>query len=166
MLRAAFFTQNLSTTHAADIRERGEILVPAGGGRTAFVDARDVGEAAAMVLAAADNHAYTNRAFELTGSEALTYDEVAVTLSRAVGHTIVYRHAGAVRFYRAMRARGYPRAFVGVLLALYTTARLGMADHLSPALATLLGRAPTTLAAFAAASADVWRIQAAQATDP
>ena len=155
MLRAAFFMQNLSTTHAADIREHSELLVPAGNGRTAFVDARDVG--AAIVLADPDATAYANRVFELTGSEALTYDEVAAILSRVLGRTIIYRHPGALRFYHAMRARGHSRTFVGVMVALYTTARLGMADHLSPELATLLGQAPTTFAAFAVSTADAWR---------
>lgn len=157
MLRAAFFMQNLSTTHAADIREHSELLVPAGDGRTAFVDARDVGAAAARVLADPDGTAYANRAFELTGTEAVTYDEVAAILSRVLGRPIVYCHPGALRFYRAMRARGHSRAFVGVMVALYTTARLGLADHLSPDLAMLLGRTPTTLAAFAEASVEVWR---------
>lgn len=40
-VRAAYLMQNLSTTHAPEIRERGEIWVPAGGGRTALVDARE-----------------------------------------------------------------------------------------------------------------------------
>lgn len=97
--------QNLSTTHAADIREHDEILVPADKGRTAFVDARDVGAAAAAALADPDGAAFRNRAFELTGTEAPTYDEVAAILSRVLGRTIVYRHPDALRFYRAMRAR-------------------------------------------------------------
>lgn len=48
-VRASFF--NLSTTHLADIRDRDEIMVPAGGGATAFVDAQDVGEVAAILSA-------------------------------------------------------------------------------------------------------------------
>jgi uncharacterized protein YbjT (DUF2867 family) len=49
-VRAAYFMENLSTTHAPEIRERGEIWVPAGGGRTAFVAARDVAAVAARAL--------------------------------------------------------------------------------------------------------------------
>ncbi len=51
----------------------------------------------------------------------------------------------------------FARVFVGVMVALYSTARLGLADHLSPDLALLLGKAPTTLSAFAEASVEVWR---------
>ena len=95
-LRAAFFMQNLSTVHAADIRDLGEILVPAGDGRTAFVDAHDVGEAAARVLLApAGDRTHANRGYELTSAEALTYDEVAATLTRVLGRPVAYRHPGA-----------------------------------------------------------------------
>lgn len=149
MLRAAFFMQNLSTTQAADIRERNKILVPAGDGRTAFVDARDVGMAAARVLTDDGQIRSGNRAYELTGREALTYDEVAAILSSACGREIRYGRPGLLRFYRAMRRRGHTRGMVTVMMALYSTARLGLAAHLSPDLGQLLGRAPTTLAQFA-----------------
>ena len=149
MLRAAFFMQNLSTTHAADIREQSEILVPAGDGRTAFVDARDVGAAAARVLAGDSRDRFMNRAYELTGREALTYHEVAAILSSACGRKIRYRRPGLLRFYRAMRRRGHTRGFVTVMMALYSTARIGLAAHLSPDLEMLLGHPPRTVVQFA-----------------
>ena len=148
LLRAAFFMQNLSTTHAPDIRELSEILVPAGNGRTAFVDARDVGAAAALVLTEGNHAKSANRAYELTGREALTYTEVASILSRASGRAISYNRPGLLRFYRAMRRRGHTRGFVTVMMALYSTARLGLAAHLSSDLETLLRRPPVTLAQF------------------
>ena len=148
-LRAAFFMQNLSSTHAADIREFDDVFVPAGHGRTAFVDARDVGAAAARVLQSHGADAFKNTAFELTGSEALTYDEVAAMLTRALGRPIGYSHPSVFSFYRRMRKRGYSRTFIAVMIALYTTSRVGMADHLSPELAQLLGRDAILFAAFA-----------------
>ena len=141
--------QDLSTTHAADIYELSETLVPAGNGRTAFVDARDVGAAAALVLIEAGPTRSANRAYELTGREALTYDEVAEILARAPGMPIRYSRPGLLRFYRAMRRRGHARGLVTVMMALYSTARLGLAAHLSPDLEMLLGRPPVTLAQFA-----------------
>jgi uncharacterized protein YbjT (DUF2867 family) len=152
LLRAAFFMQNLSTTHAADIRELSEILVPAGHGRTAFVDARDVGAAAAEVLMGRAPTPFASGAYELTGREAFTYDEVAAMLSVECGREIHYRRPSLLRFYRAMRRRGHARGFVAVMMALYSTARLGLAAHLSGDLELLLGRAPRTLRQFIAES--------------
>lgn len=41
-LRPSFFMQNLSTTHRDEIKTGSEIFVPAGRGKTSFVDARDI----------------------------------------------------------------------------------------------------------------------------
>ena len=41
-LRASYFMQNLSGVHRDDIRLRDEVFLPAGRGRTSFIDVRDV----------------------------------------------------------------------------------------------------------------------------
>jgi uncharacterized protein YbjT (DUF2867 family) len=51
ILRPGFFSQNIGDHYRRDILEDGRIYLPAGRGRAAFIDARDVGEAAAVVLA-------------------------------------------------------------------------------------------------------------------
>lgn len=50
MLRPAFFTQNLATAYRADIAEHDRIRLPAGSGRTSFVDTLDVARAAVVAL--------------------------------------------------------------------------------------------------------------------
>ena len=156
-LRAVFLMQNFSTTHAADVREHSEVLVPAGMGRTAFVDARDVAAAAAQSLTQSERASHAVAAFELTGRDALTYLEVAEIMTRALGRSIAYHSPGVVRFYRSMRARGYARAHVAVTLALYTTARVGLAADLSDDLEHLLGRPPISLEQFVDEHLAVWK---------
>lgn len=155
-LRAGYFAQNLLTVHRAEIRDRDELAVPAGRGRTAFVDTRDVAEAAAVVLTAPGAE-HERRAYELTGPAALTYTEVTATLSEVLGRAIHYVPTTPLEHLRRARAAGDPTGFALVTLALYTTARLGLAAHLSPELAALLGRPPRDLATFARDSAAAWR---------
>ena len=50
MLRCGFFMQNLNTTHLADIREHDDLFIPAGRGKTSFIDVRDIGAVAARIL--------------------------------------------------------------------------------------------------------------------
>lgn len=157
-LRAAFFMQNLSTTHARDIREHDVIFLPAGTGRTAFVDARDVAAAAAQLLLHSPAPGEC-MAYELTGLEAMSYDDAALVLTSILGRAISYENPGITSFYRRMRQRGRSRAFIAVMIALYTTARLGMAAHLSPDLERLLRRPPISFAEFARDFADSWRPQ-------
>ncbi len=145
-LRAGFFMQNLSTTHRADIHDEDRIVVPAGGGRTGFVDTRDIAEVAATFLL---DPVPESRAYELSGGEALTYHEVAGILSAELGREIRYERPGVFEFMRQMRRRGHPLPFVVVMTGIYTTARLGLAGRLTPDLGELLGRPPTPFERFA-----------------
>ena len=163
-LRPSFFMQNLSTTHRRDIAERNEIFVPAGGGRTSFVDTRDVGAAAVKVLT---EPGHTLQAYELTGREALTYAQVADLFSEVLQRPIVYADPSLGSFWRRMRGYGYPRAYVGVMMALYTVCRLGLAAQVRPELARLLGREPISLEQFIGDHADCWQgLEGARAPDP
>jgi uncharacterized protein YbjT (DUF2867 family) len=153
-LRPSFFMQNLSTTHRDDIREHDRIFVPAGRGRTSFVDARDVAAVAALTLTEAGHE---RRAYELTGPEALDYARVAEVFGRVLGRPIRYADPSLPRFWTRMRARGYPAGFVAVMIGLYTVARLGLAARVTPELGRLLGRPPIALERFVRDHAECWR---------
>jgi len=145
-LRPSFFMQNLSTTHRADICENDEVFVPAGKGRTNFIDVADIGEAAAVVLT---TPGHDHKAYELTGSQALTYAEVAEILSSSIGRRITYPRPSSKQFKARMKAAGHDDEFVSVMAAIYAIAKLGMAAGTSDELEKLIGRKPTTLAQWA-----------------
>lgn len=153
-LRPSFFMQNLSTTHRADIRERGEIPVPAGVGKTSFIDARDIAAVAAKVLT---EPGHLNCAHPLTGGEALDYAAVARIFTEVLGRPIAYRRPSLLTFARHMRGRGLDWGFILVMAGIYTTARLGLAGAITPDTATLLGRAPITMRQFVADNRACWR---------
>jgi nucleoside-diphosphate-sugar epimerase len=142
MLRCGFFMQNLNTTHRTDVVEHNDLFVPAGGSRTAFIDARDIGAVAARVLTE-DGH--EGQAYSLTGSEALTYHEVAAIMSEELGRPITYSSPSLAAFARRMRRRGHSWSYVGVMEGVYLTTRLGMAATVQPDAAALLGRRPITM---------------------
>ncbi|RKN38696.1 SDR family oxidoreductase [Micromonospora endolithica] len=152
-VRAAFFMQNLSTTHASAIRDRSRIVLPAGRGRTAFVDVRDVASVAALALSE-DRH--VGRAYTLTGSQALTYAEVADLIGAELGRPVRYVPTGPLRYLRAARADGMAWGMALVTLALYTTCRLGFADGLTDDVRTLLGREPIDFSRFAHDERAAW----------
>ena len=129
-------------------------MVPAGSGRTAFVDVRDLAAVAALTLTGA-GHAW--RAYELTSAEALTYDEVARILSEVLGRTVRYPHPNVIQFWERMHERHQPVGYVLVMTALYAVAALGRAGHLSDDTRRLLGRDPLTFRQFAEDVAGVWR---------
>jgi uncharacterized protein YbjT (DUF2867 family) len=144
-LRPSFFLQNLSTTHLQDILERNDLFVPAGSGRTSFIDARDI---AAVAVRALSLPHVVNGGIDLTGPEALTYSEVAEIFSRVLGRTITYSDPSALRFGREMRSRGMKSAFVNIMILIYTTNRLGLAARVTNDVERILGRKPLTVKDF------------------
>lgn len=153
LLRCGFFMQNLSTTHRDEIRAADEIIVPAGGGRTAFIDVRDIAAVAARTLT---EGGHAGRAYPLTGEEPLDYAEVAAMLSIALGRPIAYRYPSLLRFVRYSRSVGRDTAYTAVMAAIYTTTRLGMAAAVTPDVRRLLGRPPATMRAFIDAHRALW----------
>lgn len=153
MLRPSFFMQNLSTTHRDEIRLRSEIFVPAGRGRTSFIDVRDI---AAVAVKALTEDCHFGKGYELTSNDALTYYEIADILSRELGRTITYRNPGPLRFILRKLTEGTPLGMVMIMTALYTVARLGKAGKLSDTTGRLLARPPISFARFAHDYRAVW----------
>lgn len=153
-LRAGFFMQNLNTTHRADIVEHDEIFIPAGDARTAFVDVRDIGAVAARVLT---TPGHENAAYELTGKEALTYDEVAGIFTDVLGREIAYANPSLLRFAWRMKQRGHPWTYVAVTTGLYLSTRRGSAAAVTGGVRRLLGREPITMRQYVEDYASVWQ---------
>lgn len=144
-LRAGFFMQNLSTTHRDEIAQRDEIAVPVGDARTSFIDTRDIAAVAARVLT---EEGHEHQAYVLTGAEALTYDEVAATLSRVLGRNIRYTRPSVWRFFQQQLAKGQKLGFAFVVTMLYTITRFGNAATVSEDVQRVLQRPPRSLETF------------------
>ena len=84
-LRASYFMQNLDTIHREDVR-RGTIVVPAGVGKTSFIDVRDIAAVGALALTE-DGHEH--RGYSLTGARALGYHEAARQFTAVLGRPIL-----------------------------------------------------------------------------
>jgi uncharacterized protein YbjT (DUF2867 family) len=145
-LRCSFFMQNLNTTHREDIRLRDRLFIPAGKGRTSFIDVRDIAAVAVKILTEKQDRSKTellsNRAYDLTGAVALTYSEVATIFTTVLGRRIQYTNPSIPIFIWQMLRQGFPLQFVLVMVGIYTTARFGLADLVTSDVWQLLGRDP------------------------
>lgn len=153
MLRPADFMQNLETVHRGGLRRRSEISVPAGNGRSAFVDVADVAAVAAKTLL---EPGHSQRGYTLTGPEALSFHQIAQILSDVLGRPIRYRPPGVLRFIRDQHSEGVPLGMALVMTALYTVQRLGRADGLTDDVLRLLGRPPSDFRGYAERTKAIW----------
>ena len=152
-VRPGFFMQNLSGIHAAEIKEKNEIFVPAGRSKTSFIDAADIGLAVAVLLHEPDK--YKNTAHTITGPEALDYFQAANTLSVVTGRKITYARPGFLKYRNYyIQQRGLDPGFVNVTVALYFMTRMGTAAKVNNDFYELTGRNPRTLREFVIANRD------------
>ena len=154
VLRPGFFAQNLADAYRRDIVEDDRIHLPAGQGRVAFIDTRDIGDAAACVFV--DPGPHRGRGYTLTGPRAVTFDEVAAILTRVLGRTISYQPASVLGYARHLRGQHLPLAQVAVQTVLHTGLRRGDAECVDPTLGRLLGKPPRTVEAYVAEHAATW----------
>ena len=145
-VRPSDFMQNLETEHLASIMEKGEIAVPAGKGRSAFIDVADVGEVVVHSLLTAH---HVGKGYTLTGPAALDFEEVANLMSGVMRRPIRYRDVSLPGFVFEKRAQGVPLGLCLVMAALYTVQRFGFAAETTDTVRRLIGHAPTDFATYA-----------------
>ena len=138
-LRCSFFMQNLNTVHRKEIKERSEIFVPMGNAKASFIDVRDIGEVATLALT---QEGHPGKNYNLTGSEALNYWEVAKIMSEVVGREITYRNPNPFHFLIETVRWGTPLMFALVQMGLYTATRFGVAKHVTRDVENLTGHKP------------------------
>lgn len=73
--------------YIGDAFQNGKILYPFGEGKISFVARADIAEALANVLTSEDHE---NKIYEISGSEAYSFNDIAVTLSELTNETIQY----------------------------------------------------------------------------
>ena len=155
-LRCSFFMQNLNTTHREDIRLRDRLFMPAGNGRTSFIDVRDIAAVAVKILTESKGELPIDCAYDLTGATALTYAEVANTFTTVLGRPIQYTNPSIPIFIWQMLRQGFPLQFVLVMVGIYTTARFRLADMVTTDVQQLLGRSPISIDRYVEDYRECW----------
>ncbi|MEL4318396.1 SDR family oxidoreductase [Leifsonia sp. YIM 134122] len=152
-LRPNFFMQNLSGTYADEIRERGEIIVPAGRAFTAFIDARDIGRVAATVLT---EPGHERKAYTLSGEQSLRYARVATIMTRVLGRPIRYTRPSENDYLALLADKGYPDDYIAVQKMIYRVVRLNISAFPNRMIRKLTGRPATRFEQFVQDYSDSW----------
>jgi len=153
-IRPSFFMQNLSTTHAADIKKRDDLFIPSGKARISFIDTRDIGEIIGRTLS---EKGHENKEYTITGLEVITYFQVAESMTKILGRKITYSNPPLFKFRKDMIARGIKSEFATVMMILYLTTKLGMANHVTNTAEFLLKRKPRRIEEFIKDHIEVWK---------
>jgi uncharacterized protein YbjT (DUF2867 family) len=151
-LRPSYFMQNLSTTLGEDLRQRREIVLPAGKARFNWVDVDNIGEVAAHLLL--DFEAHQGQKPDITGYETMDFHAVVEQLNQVLTHPVRYRPVNPLHFWWIKRRAGLPHSFILVMLMLHFLPRFQSDPPLSTVYEQLTGKKPTPLLAFLAREKD------------
>lgn len=145
-LRPNFFNQNF-TNYDRDSVLQGRIYFPSGEGKTSYVDVRDIGAVAAEALTTDDHF---NRAYTLTGPEALSFYDIAALFTNTLGRPVAYLNPSQEEFTATMRSYDVPDVVLDQMLALYGVyIKQGYLAAVTPDVAQVLGREPIRFAQYA-----------------
>lgn len=145
-LRPNGFMQNMANFHAPTIKAEGAFYLPSKGCRISHVDVRDV---AAVALKALTDKGHEGKSWMLSGPEALTYAEIAATLSTAIGKPVTYVDVSDEDFRKGALRAGMPEFYVDAMLDLIHYYEADRASAVTPDVERVTGRKPIHLERFA-----------------
>lgn len=123
------------------------IFLPAGKGKAAYAVRTDLAEAGANVLLD-ETGKFDNKAIELTGPEAVSWEQIAASISAITEQPIVYVAPSVDEFTTALTGAGVPAEYIGLFAGFSQAIAIGEFDEVNSELENLLGRKPLTVAEY------------------
>lgn len=145
ILRPNWFSDNFHNFWKTGI-DHGQIALPAGTGKSSFIDVRDIAESAAVALT---TDRFDGQSFNLTGPEAISYADAAQLLSEVTGKPVRYVPIDDSAFVEALTGAGVARDYADFLASIFHPVREGWTAAVTDHVQTLTGHAPRSLATYA-----------------
>lgn len=139
IFRNTFYTEFLPM-YWEDALETGEWYFPTDGNEMNFARRKDMAEALANSLQTPERH--RNKTYEITSTEAYTFEEIADTLSEAIGKEITYHDMPVEAFKKELEDADLPEDVAQLTVAVAQTFVNGGLAFTDEALTNLLGRQP------------------------
>ena len=131
---------------AAGVRERNELALPLGNGKTSPISAVDVARAASVILD--DPAPHIGQIYNLTGFESADLHHYARAFSEALGRTIRYRSVPLAEWTDGLRQAGVTTHVINHLAVIADLHALGRYDRMTDDLLRLTGRTATNVRDF------------------
>ncbi|UII34609.1 SDR family oxidoreductase [Fulvivirga ulvae] len=121
------------------------VYFPAGDGKVAFATRADLAEATALLLT---GEGVENKAFKLTGSEAVSFADIARELSALSGKEVAYISPDPKEFEATLKQFGLPEGIVQMSVLFAAGMKNNDFESTEDTLEEILGRKPETLSGF------------------
>jgi uncharacterized protein YbjT (DUF2867 family) len=160
-LRPPAYMQNFVTQFGHTIKTQNAFYVPAGDAKMSFIDSRDIAAITTEILTK-DNTGlsrqhYENKAYDITGPDALSYRQAADILSSEVGKKISYVNITEDDSRKGMKQIGMGDWFIDIMMELFRIIRAGYGSETTTVVEDITGRKPIPFAQFAKDYAEALR---------
>jgi len=137
ILRPSWFASNMLVPFLMDLHA-GETVLPAGDGKEAPIDPRDI---AAVAVKALTTPGHEGRTYAITGPELLSQTDMMARASAVLGRPLKHVDISEAEALTRWLSMGVPREFADSLIGHFKAVKAGRA-HLTPAVAEITGRPP------------------------
>ena len=147
LVRASWFNQNFSESFFLEPILSGHVALPMPDTKIPFVDTGDIAE---VVVEALINDAHNGKTYEITGPNALTFEEVVDIIAQATEREITYQAVTQEEYNAMMKDAGVPSDYIWLFDYLFREV-LGNPNNqlVTTDVEKILGRKPTDFRAYA-----------------
>lgn len=144
-LRPSSFMQNFVAYNSKSILEENAIYMPVGDGKVGYIDARDI---AAVGVAVLKGEGHEGMAYDLTGPDALSMQEVAHVMRDVTGKPVTFVDVPEAAARSAMQQENVPDWMIEAMLELNGAYKAGKGNYVTNTIEEITGRKPHTLQMF------------------
>ncbi|MBI5417050.1 SDR family oxidoreductase [Candidatus Poribacteria bacterium] len=144
-LRPNSFMQNYIAYCSASIKNNNAFYMPLEDARISLVDVRDI---ASVAFKALTENGHEKKAYDITGQEAISNNEIAEIFSKLLGKKISYINVSDKDVSKNMISAGIPEIIVNSLLELYSINRAGYTAGITDTVEKITKQKPILFSQF------------------
>jgi uncharacterized protein YbjT (DUF2867 family) len=148
------FMQNYANFFGHSIKTQNTFYLPMGDGKVSHIDARDIASVATVALT---ENGHEGKAYEVTGSQAISNTEIAAIISQIVGRQINYVDVSEDAASAEMKQSGMPEVLVEATMELYGIYKAGYASEVTATVEQVTGNKPILFEQFVRDYVDVFQ---------
>ena len=158
IVRASWFMQNFSENFLLDSIISNELILPTIKFLEPFVDADDIAD---VVVAALTSDKHSQKTYELTGPELMSFEQATLAIAQVSNRKITYTEISMEEYVAALKSYQLPDDFIWLLRYLFTEVLDGRNESLTNDIENILGRKPTSFSDYITKTekTGVWKLQ-------
>lgn len=145
VVRASWFNQNFSEGLFQQFIHHRHIALPVSAVGEPFIDIDDIAD---VVFASLTEPGHSNKLYEVTGPELLTFEQLAILFSEQLGETITFEEVSLPVFRRQLQDAGVPADVIEMLTYLFTEVLDGRNEYCVDGVAQALNRPAKSFSQF------------------